>query len=104
MALTAWLSRSAFLLSLTAWSFVMVMMGLLLIVEFPVRFGPMGELWGRVFMAAGATVLAMGEFMFIFVARRIFPFAEDRVAGAMELLPWIALAGAAVLGVVHWIA
>lgn len=104
MPLTAWLSRSAFLLSMTAWSFVMVIMGLLLLIEFPVRFRPMGEHWARVFMIAGVAVLAMGEFMFIFVARRVFPMADARVAGVMEALPWIGLAGAGVLGVVHWIA
>lgn len=97
------LQRAALPLTMGVWAIVMVVMGLLLLLEFPPRFGPMGGVWGtRIMLAAGATSLAMGEFMMVVVGRRVFPGASAWLAGAMEVLPWLALGAAAIVGVVLW--
>lgn len=97
------LRRAVLPVTMGVWAVVMVVMGLLLLLEFPPRFGPMGGVWGtRVMLAAGVTSLAMGEFMVAVVGRRVFPRAHARVAGVFEAVPWIALGVAAVFGAFLW--
>ena len=103
-AVARWTQRAILPVTTGIWALVLVIMGLLLMFEFPSRFGPMVGMWGtRAFWAAGALSLAMGEFILAVEARRVFPRAHPRVAGAFEIFPWLALGCAALLGGVLWL-
>jgi hypothetical protein len=100
----AWMSRTIILLWMF-WGFVMVVMGLLMILEFPLRFGPMGgEMGRRVFVVLGALLLTFGELLFVDAAHRVFPRAEPRLAVVLEVLPWVLLGVGVIVGAVLWIA
>lgn len=82
------MSRSLLVLCAGLWSAVMVVVGTLLVLEWPARFGWWEEPW-RIF---GAALIAAGQFIFALVAARMFPIASPRVTGAFEVLPWLGLA------------
>ncbi|MBC7834076.1 MAG: hypothetical protein H7Y88_03125 [Phycisphaerales bacterium] len=91
-----WLWRHVFHVLALTWAWLMIVVGLLAILEWPARV----PAWDRALYVIGAMLLAMGQFVLALVAARLFPAASARLTATFELLAWIAIASALVLGVV----
>lgn len=95
-----WLWRAALVGCATVWAFVMVVVGLLAIIDWPDRFAAPGRLF---YISVGAILLAAGEFIFAVTAARMFPQASTRLTAAMELLPAAMLVVLILVGVLLWV-
>ncbi|MCC6319916.1 MAG: hypothetical protein IT438_00585 [Phycisphaerales bacterium] len=70
--------------------------GLLAVLEWPARF----QVAGRWLPLLGLGLLAVGQFMSAMVADRLFPGADRRLTGVLELAPWAVLAAIVIGGLV----
>lgn len=82
MAMSRWFWRGVFLVLATAWGWLMVVVGLLLITDWAVWTGPYAGL--------GVGLIAVGEFIFAIVADWLFPRADRRLSGTFEVAAWVA--------------
>lgn len=78
----SWLALAA---CMSFWAFVMVVAGLIVIFDLPIRVGfPV-----RLSVLIGGLLVAGGQFVFALTASRLFfPGASPRLTGVVELLPW----------------
>lgn len=108
----SWPARGAFvrftlLMSAGVWSFAMLVIGLLMVFEWPGRFGPIvgggrGG-WGNwVWPVLGASAVAAGEYVFVMLLRELFPRASPGLIRAVTWVPWTAMAVLAPIGVMMW--
>jgi hypothetical protein len=74
-------------LTLAASGTVMMVMGMLVMFEWPAKIG-MSFRTGLLF---GIPLCAMGQFLYAVAADFLFPEADSRVTGACELAPWVLL-------------
>jgi hypothetical protein len=77
---------------------VMMVMGLLVIFDWPSKFG----LSARIGFLLGVPLCAMGQFLYAAAADFLFPDADARLTGLFELAPWIIVAFT-LLGGLIWI-
>lgn len=84
-------------LTLAALGTVMMVMGMLVIFDFPARLG----LPHRHALLFGIPLCAMGQFLYAVAADFLFPGADPRVTGAFELAPWVVLL-LSLVGVLIW--
>jgi hypothetical protein len=85
------LSRVLWLVSLGVWSWVMTVLGLLLLVDVPIYAGVAERpFW---MLAVGCTLVACGVFCMAATLAPALPKAHPAVTILFELGPWVALAG-----------
>lgn len=87
MRVSKWILRALLIAVAGAWSAVMVIVGVLLVLDWPLRFGG----WAKPWQVFGAALIAAGQFVFALVAARVFPLASGRVMAVFEALPWVGL-------------
>lgn len=80
-----WVSGLVLILLAGVWSAIMIVVGVLLITDWPDRFGWLTGPW----QIAGPAMIAAGQFLFAFVVARLFPMANRKVTIAFETLPWV---------------
>ncbi len=100
MGLSQRLSFAAWCASMTVWAFVMVGFGLVIAFEWPAR--PRMNFPAPFLVLGGSLLIAAGEFVFAQTASRMFPEANPRLTGAMELLPVLAFLAVAVGVLLLW--
>ena len=83
--MSKWISGTLLIGVAGAWSAIMVVVGALLVTDWPARFGWQTGYWEL----AGAALVAAGQFVFAFAAARFFPLANRKVTIAFESLPWV---------------
>lgn len=98
MGLSQRLSFAAYCASMTVWAFVMVFIGLVIMVEWPDRMN-FSSKW-CVFW--GSLLIAFGEFVFALTASRMFPAANPRLSGSIEVLPFVGFLAVAVGVLFFW--
>jgi hypothetical protein len=69
---------------------VMMVMGMLVMVDWPAKIG----MHTRTGLLFGIPLCAMGQFLYAVAADFLFPDADPRVTGTFELAPWIVMAAA----------
>ncbi|MBX3385159.1 MAG: hypothetical protein KF768_01160 [Phycisphaeraceae bacterium] len=99
--------RFTLLLSAGVWSFAMLVIGLLMVFEWPGRFGPIvgggpGGLGGWLWPLAGAAAVAAGEYVFVMLLREMFPRAAPGLIRIASWAPWMAFAVLGPIGVMMW--
>lgn len=77
--------RGVSLTGLSAWAWLMIVIGLLAILDFPSRFTAPGGF----FRLVGVALIAMGHFVAAIAADRMFPGAIRLVTGSFEALAWV---------------
>lgn len=73
------------------WAWVMVVVGLLAVLDWPGRLGLSPVPW--LVTLAGLTFIAGGVFTFAMTLGRVLPMTVAWVRLSFEALPWVALAG-----------
>jgi hypothetical protein len=99
--------RFTLLLSAGVWSFAMLVIGLLMVFEWPGRFGPIvggstGGLGGWLWPLAGAAAAAAGEYVFVMLLREMFPRAAPSLIRIASWTPWLVFAVLGPIGVMMW--
>jgi hypothetical protein len=94
MGLSQRLSFAAWCVSMSVWAFVMVWFGLLIVVEWPERPTMGFPVWFLVL--GGSLLIAAGEFVFAVTASKMFPEANSRLTGSIEVLPIVGFLAVAV--------
>ena len=100
MGMSQRLSFAAWCASMTLWAFVMVGFGLVIAVEWPERPRMTFPVW--VLVLGGSLLIAAGEFVFAVTASRMFPDANPRLTGTVEVLPIVGFLAVAVGVLFFW--
>lgn len=96
------LVRFSLLLSAGVWTFAMLVIGLLLLFEWPARFGPIVKNAVWVSPVLGATLFASGEYVLAMLLRELFPKAAPILFRAAAWAPWLSLLLLGPFGVMLW--
>lgn len=95
--MSRWIAKTLLVMSASAWSLVLVVVGVLMMGEWPERFG----FWVKPWLGCGAAMACAGVFLFAVTCGRVFPLANRRVKAMFEVAPWLALLGT-LIGVATW--
>jgi len=100
MGLSQRLTYAAWCVSMSVWAFVMVAFGLVIAVEWPAqpRMGFPPQWW----ILFGSALIAAGQFVFALTASRMFPAANARLTGSIEVLPFIGFLALAIGVLFFW--
>lgn len=104
------LVRLALLVGIGAWSFALLLIGLLMLFDWPDRLfewpGRIGPIlrgwWGLAWYLGGAAAVAAGEYLLVMLLREVFPKASPALMRAASWAPWTALAVLGPIGVMLW--